>query len=275
MPITPAINAIEIAGLNLAYGSHTVLHNFNAAIKPGEFIGVFGPNGAGKSTLLKAVLGLNKPIDGKILVLGKAVKRGNTDIGYLPQMRSQLTHSQFSGRAIISAAIAGYRWGVPCISKQQHQEVTRVIELVEAEHYADRSYQQLSGGERQRLLLAQTLLNKPQILLLDEPLANLDPRYQESLIDLVQRLQQQLQITILFTAHDVNPLLGVMDRVLYLARGNAALGTVQEVITTDQLSALYGAPIEVINYQQRLFVISKERGIIDYGDHCCPHTEHV
>jgi len=275
MPTTPPVDAIVAQGLSLAYGAHGILHDFTASIHYGEFIGVFGPNGAGKSTLLKGILGLVKPCGGELKVLGKSIERGNTAIGYLPQMRSQLPHTQFSGRAIITAAIAGYRWGLPCISKQQYQEVEKVIALVEATHYADKPYQQLSGGERQRLILAQTLLNNPKVLLLDEPLANLDPRYQESLIELIQRLQRQLNITVLFTAHDVNPLLGVMDRVLYLARGNAAIGTVKQVITSEQLSALYQAPIEVVTHQQRLFVISKERGIIDYGDHCCPHTEHV
>ncbi|MDF2867777.1 MAG: znuB [Gammaproteobacteria bacterium] len=275
MPITPPVNAITAKGLSLAYGQQTILHDFSAQIQHGEFIGVFGPNGAGKSTLLKAILGLIKPSQGELLILDKPVKRGNICIGYLPQMRSQLPHTQFNGRAIISSAKLGYRWGMPRLSQAQQQEITRVIELVEAQDYVDRPFYQLSGGERQRLLLGQALLDNPQILLLDEPLANLDPRYQESLLDLVQRLQRQLKMTVLFTAHDVNPLLGVMNRVLYLARGNAALGTVQQVITSEQLSALYQAPIDVIQYQQRLFVISKERGIIDYGAHCCPHSEHV
>lgn len=275
MLITPPVNAIVAHDLSLAYGQQSILHDFTAQIRHGEFIGVFGPNGAGKSTLLKAILGLIRPSQGELFILDKPIKRGNIHIGYLPQMRSQLPYMQFNGRAIIASAKSGYRWGMPMLNRAQQQEITRVIELVEAQDYADRPFYQLSGGERQRLLLGQALLDNPQILLLDEPLANLDPRYQESLLDLIQRLQQQLKMTVLFTAHDVNPLLGVMNRVLYLARGNAALGTVQQVITSEQLSALYQAPIEVIRYQQRLFVMSKERGIIDYGAHCCPHSEHV
>lgn len=275
MPITPITSAIVANQLTIAYGQQTILRNFSAQIAYGEFIGVFGPNGAGKSTLLKCILGIKKPISGTIFVLNKPVTTGNQAIGYLPQMHGQFEQIHFSGRAVISSAIAGYHWGLPCISRKQKQAVERVIDLVEANHYADRPYKSLSGGERQRLSLAKTLLDNPKILLLDEPLANLDPRYQESLIDLIQRLQQQLKITVLFTAHDVNPLLGVMNRVLYLARGNAALGTVEQVITSEQLSALYQAPIEVIQHQQRLFVVSKERGIIDYGTHCCPHSDYA
>lgn len=267
--------AIVASNITLAYDQQPILRNFNAEIKYGEFIGVFGPNGAGKSTLLKSLLGLKKPIGGNLLVLNKPVRRGHPAIGYLPQMRNQVSHFQYSGRAVISAAIAGYRWGLPYLTKEQQQEVERVIDLVEANHYADRAYRTLSGGERQRLLLAKALLDNPKILLLDEPLANLDPRYQESLIELIQSLQQRLQITVLLTAHDVNPLLGVMNRVLYLANGNAALGTVQQVITSEQLSKIYQVPIEVIQHQDRLFVVSKERGIIDYGTHCCPHSNHV
>lgn len=275
-PILPTNSpAILAKQLKLGYDQAVILRAFDAAIYPGEFIGVFGPNGAGKSTLLKAILGLIKPVSGELLVLNKPVKRGNVNIGYLPQMRSQIAYTQFSGRMFVASAMNGNRWGAPYLTRAQQLEIDRVIQLVEAERYANRPLYQLSGGERQRLLLAQTLLGSPQILLLDEPLANLDPRYQESLVDLVQRLQRELKITVLFTAHDVNPLLGVMNRVLYLARGNAALGTVQQIITSEQLTALYQAPIEVIQHQNRLFVISKERGIIDYGTHCCPHTEHI
>jgi zinc/manganese transport system ATP-binding protein len=266
------VNAITAKNLCLGFDAKVLLQNFNAEIQHGEFIGVFGPNGAGKSTFLKAILGLIKPQAGELTLFGQMIQQGNTSIGYLPQMRYQLPHTRFNGRAIIGFAKQGFRWGLPNLSRQDKKEINQVIDLVDATGYVDRPFYQLSGGERQRILLAQALLDNPKILLLDEPLANLDPKYQESLLDLVQRLSRQLTITVLFTAHDVNPLLGVMNRVLYLARGNAALGSVQQVITSEQLTQLYGAPIEVIRHQQRLFVISQERGIIDDGAHCHAHA---
>lgn len=262
---TPAIVCEQ---LSLTYDDRRIINNFSAEIATGEFIGIFGPNGSGKTTLFRAILGLLKPSAGKIAVLNIPAQRGNSAIGYMPQMRSIASANNFSGRAVVSAAVHGYRWGLPLLTKPQQDEVSRVLTLVAADDFVDRPYAELSGGEKQRLLLAQVLLGNPQIVLLDEPLTNLDPRSQENLITLIQQIQQQLRVTVLFTAHDVNPLLGVMDRVLYLANGNGKLGTVDEVMTSEQLTALYGIPMEVIELKQRLFVFSREKGVTDHVTHC-------
>lgn len=263
------MSALVIDNLTLAYGSRTVIHNFAATIEQGEFIGIFGPNGAGKSTLLRAILGLITPAAGTIQVLGKPARRGHVAIGYVPQAHSLPTTAigQLSGTAHVLAASNSTRWGLPIIRKQQLQEVAWALSMVGAQDYATRPFAELSGGERQRLYLAQALLNHPQILLLDEPLANLDPHHQETFIDLVHHICSELKVTVLFTAHDLNPLLQVMNRIIYLARGNAAVGTVAEVVTNEKLSWLYGTAIEVIKHQQRLFVINQERGISADAEH--------
>lgn len=258
---------IALNNLNLTYSDRVIFRNFNADIERGEFIGIFGPNGAGKSSLLRAILGLLPPAGGTISVLGKPARRGNAAIGYIPQIREMIAGNHLSGRTRITASRNGFKWGIPLLNKQQKLEIEWALTLVEAQDCADRPFSQLSGGERQRLLLAQALLDHPQILLLDEPLTNLDPHHQETLIELVQRIRSQLNVTVLFTAHDVNPLLNVMNRVIYLAHGNAAIGPVEEVITSKKLSWLYGTPIEVVQYQQQLFVINAKSGINEYATH--------
>jgi zinc/manganese transport system ATP-binding protein len=252
--------AITIHQLTLAYGKRDIIRDFNANIECGEFIGIFGPNGAGKSTLLRAILGLASPASGYIHVLGKPTNKGNAHIGYMPQMHRPIQGGQLSSRTRLLATLNGFHWGLPLSGKKQRAKIDWALATVHASSYADRPFAELSGGERQRILLAQALLDKPKILLLDEPLTNLDPHHQETLIQLIKYIQQELNVTVLFTAHDVNPLLGIMNRVLYLARSNAAIGSVEEIITSEKLTWLYGSPIEVIHYHNRLFVISHERG---------------
>lgn len=252
--------AIDIKHLTLSYECRSIFQHFNAEIADGEFIGIFGPNGAGKSSLLRAILGLLTPSAGTINVLGQPAERGNSAIGYVAQSHTMQAAAQLSGRARVAAAYQGYRWGLPFISKTERQELTELLQLVDAQHFADRPFNTLSGGEKQRLFLAQALLNRPKILLLDEPLSNLDPGSQELLIALVQKIRTELNVTVLFTAHDLNPLLHVMDRIIYLAQGNAAIGSVTEIVTSEKLSWLYGIPIEVVRHNDRLFVVSHEHG---------------
>jgi zinc/manganese transport system ATP-binding protein len=242
--------------VTIARGGRIVLDEVSAAIRPGEFIGVFGPNGSGKSTLLRALLGLLQPLSGAIRVFGATPGRGNRAAGYLPQQRGAVADLPVRGRDFVASAWHGERWGLPLIGRRGRQQVERAIERVEAQALASRRLSQLSGGELQRLLLAQALLGEPKLLLLDEPLLSLDPHFQEAVIAMVRRIQQSEAITVLFTAHDLNPLLGVMDQVLYLGNGRAALGSVDEVITDEVLSRLYDMPIEVLRIKDRIVVVA-------------------
>lgn len=251
--------AITAQDITLGYDHNPTIQQFTANIPQGEFVGVFGPNGAGKTTLLHSLLGLIKPLKGTLQILGAPPRRGNPCIGYMPQYMPAL-HVKICGYALLAATIKGERWGLPFLSQQQQAQIHKVVELTGATTYVNKPFMQLSGGERQRLMLAQALLNNPHILLLDEPLANLDPHYQHLLVDLLKTIQKQLNITILFTAHDVNPLLEAMTSVLYLARGKAAIGTVAEVITSKTLTELYDSPIDVIQQNHRLFVVHSTTG---------------
>ncbi len=248
------MSAVRFAQVTLARGARTVLREVSFAIEAAEFVGVLGPNGAGKTSMMRAILGLLAPRSGTITVLGRPAARGNPAVGYMPQARGELG-LHLRGWDFVAAAGAA-RWGLPWRGRAERAAVDRALDLVDARALAARPLAALSGGERQRLLLAQALLGEPKLLLLDEPLISLDPHRQAEVVALVRAVQRRLGIAVLFSAHEVNPLLGAMDRVLYLGAGQAALGTVAEVITAPVLSRLYGTQIEVLELRGRLFVMS-------------------
>jgi zinc/manganese transport system ATP-binding protein len=258
--------ALEVDRVTLELGGREILNDASLTVHNGEFIGVLGPNGAGKTTLMRALLGLVPVRSGTIRVNGEAVMRGNASIGYMPQIRTGLANRRVLGRDFVVMAADGHRWGLPHRNARVRAEVERVLELVGARQLASRPLSELSGGERQRLLLAQCLLGNPRLLLLDEPLISLDPRHQTGVVELVRRVQRELNITVLFSAHELNPLLNSLDRVLYLGSGRAALGTVDEVISKPVLSRLYGSPIDVMRVNGRIFVMSGDVEI-DKLDH--------
>ena len=244
------IVAFERAALHL--GDRPILAGLSFTLRPGELVGLLGPNGAGKTTLLRAILGLVPPSTGSIQVFGRPATRGNPGIGYMPQTHTALP---LRGLDVLAASANGQRWGLPWPGPATRRDIARALDLVDATSLAQRPMADLSGGERQRLLLAQALLGAPRLLLLDEPLTHLDPAHQAALVALAARLRDELGLAILVSAHDLNPLLGAMDRVLYVAAGRATLGTVDEVVTGPSLTALYGTHIDVVRTQGRVFVL--------------------
>jgi zinc/manganese transport system ATP-binding protein len=260
------MDAIQFRDVCLTVGDRVILDAVILDIAPREFVGVLGPNGSGKTTLMRAVLGLVSPSRGTIHVLGRPAMRGNAAIGYLPQVRSSIAGLRLRGWDFVAGVVNGHRLGLPIASKAVQMEVEHALDLVGARALARRPLSEISGGERQRLLLAQALVGSPRLLLLDEPLINLDPNHQRGVVELAKKLQSELRITVLFSAHELNPLLGAIDRVLYLGRGHAALGTVDQVITGPVLSRLYGSEIEVVRLKDRIFVMS--------GSHDVEHQAH-
>lgn len=260
------MNTVELTGVTLGYPGQSILRDISLSLVAGEFVGLLGPNGAGKTTLLRAILGLVRPSAGNIQVLGAPVTRGNPHVGYMPQVRTTLAGSRITGQDFVASAAGGERWGLPLARAAARRDIAWALDLVDAAGLARRALADLSGGERQRLLLAQALLGRPKLLLLDEPLISLDPRHQQVVVALAQRLQAELQMTVLFSAHELNPLLGAMDRVLYLGSGHAAIGPVGEVVTGPILSRLYGAEIEVVRAAGRIFVL--------VGGHEAEHDAH-
>lgn len=249
------MSAVDIKNVTLARGERTILSDINASIREGEFVGVFGPNGSGKTTLLQAILGLVRPTTGEIRVFDRRPVGGNIT-GYLPQKRALAAQLRVCGWDFVASAFNGQRWGLPTLGTDGRKQVARVLEIVEATELADRPLSRLSGGELQRLLLAQALLGEPKLLLLDEPLISLDPHYQQAVVKLIKRIQRVYGMTVLFTAHQLNPLLGSMDRVLYLVNGRAVIGAVDDVINPEVLSKLYDMPIDVLRVNGRIIVLS-------------------
>jgi zinc/manganese transport system ATP-binding protein len=276
------MNVIDLDRASIRVRDRTVLSEITISVGAGEFIGVLGPNGSGKTTLMRTLLGLIKPSSGTVRVFGRAPRRGDAALGYVPQVRTVLPELRMRGLDVVASCLHGERWGIPTLRQADRRMIENTLAAVGARDLADRPLSEMSGGERQRLLLAQALIGSPQLLLLDEPLISLDPRHQEVVIDFVRRFGRERGITILFSAHELNQLLGVLDRVLYLGRGRAALGTIDEVVTAPVLSGLYGADIQVIHAEGHIFVMSQghnlERGNHLHDDLPRPphdHHEHV
>jgi len=262
---------VAMSDVSVSLGGKEILSKVSLEIAANEFIGLLGANGAGKTTLLRAILGMIPVTHGKLSVLGALAKPGNAAIGYMPQARSNLPETRLRGWDYVAATVNGHKLGLPFYAAGLHRKVDHALALVDATALAHRPLNELSGGEKQRLLLAQALVDEPRLLLLDEPLLNLDPGQQRHVVALVKDLQGELKIPVIFSSHEINPLLGAIDRVLYLGHGEAAIGTVREVITGPVLSRLYNAPIEVHRIAGRIFVMSDsvevERDAHRHDDH--------
>lgn len=252
------MSAIALERVSLSIAGKSILADVSLDIGEGEFIGVLGPNGAGKTTLMRAILGLLKATAGTVTVLGQPARRGNPLVGYLPQVRSTVPGLRLTGRDFVASSIQGSRFGLPFVDAAGRRELDDALEIVGAREIANQPFSEMSGGERQRLLFAQALIGRPRILLLDEPLISLDPRRQKVVVDLAKQLSRDLGITVLFSAHELSQLFGAIDRVLYLGNGQAALGTIDDVITAPVLSRLYGSDIEVVRAAGHIFVLSGE-----------------
>ena len=264
---------VELDNVMLRIGGRTVLADASFAINAGEFIGVLGPNGAGKTTLMRAILGLLPPSAGTLRVFGHTPQRGDRTIGYLPQVRTVLPDLRVRGLDFIGSSLHGERWGLPSLTHHDRGMIEATLDAVGARDLAKRPLSDMSGGERQRLLLAQALIGQPKLLLLDEPLISLDARHQEVAIKVVKQVCRERKITVLFSAHELNQLLGTLDRVLYLGNGQAVLGTVDEVVTTPVLSRLYGTEIQVVRADGHIFVMSRGRDV-ERTDHLHDHHDH-
>lgn len=249
---TPASSPrlVEVHDAAVVLGGRTVWSHVDATVAAGEFVAVLGPNGVGKSTLLKAVLGLIPLAHGSIRLLGQPPGQANNQVGYLPQRRSFDASLRIRGVDVVRLGLDGDRWGLPLPGRRARAAKARVralVELVGAAGYAHRPIGQLSGGEQQRLLIAQALARAPKLLLLDEPLDSLDLPNQAAVAALISRIARTENVAVMIVAHDVNPILTYLDRVIYLGRGGAVSGTPAEVITAETLTRLYGTPIEILS----------------------------
>jgi zinc/manganese transport system ATP-binding protein len=256
-------------------GGRVIWANLTLAIAPGEFVALLGPNGVGKSSLVKAALGLLPLAAGSARILGRLPGQSGHEIGYLPQRRSFDPGLRIRGVDVVRLGSDGDRWGVPVPGgtrylrsrRRAQQRVDEVIELVGAAPFASRPIGEVSGGEQQRLLIAQALVRRPKLLLLDEPLDSLDLPNQAAVAALVSRICRQEAVTVLLVAHDVNPILPYLDQVVYIARGGAVSGSPAEVINSETLTELYSTPIEVLRTSDgRLVVVGQPEAPAHHSD---------
>jgi zinc/manganese transport system ATP-binding protein len=247
---------LGVEGISVALSGRPILDDVSFSVRAGEFTGLIGSNGAGKTTLLRVILGLERPTSGNIVVLGAPRGRRNRSMGYVPQKIVLDPDMPLRARDLVALGIDGTRFGIPLPSRQRREAVDEMLHAVDAEAFADARVGTLSGGEQQRVLIAHALIGRPQLLLLDEPLANLDLKSGQEVVTLLDRIAAEQQIAVLLSAHEMNPLLPVMDRIVYLAGGRAASGTTEEVVRDDVLSALYGYEVHVHTLHGRILVVA-------------------
>jgi len=241
---------LAVDGVSVRLGGREVLHDVRFTITPGEFVGLIGSNGAGKTTLLRVILGLLTPAAGEVRISGRA------GIGYVPQKIELDPDMPLRARDLVGLGLDGQRFGIPLPSRSRRKLVDEMLRAVGAEHIAGARVGHLSGGEQQRVLIAHALISRPGLLLLDEPLANLDIASEQEVVALLARIAREQRIAVLISAHDMNPLLPVMDRTVYMAEGRAASGPTEEVVRGEVLSRLYGRHVDVIRVHDRVLVVA-------------------
>lgn len=264
MPATPAAATVRHAAshqepllhvdrVDVRVGGRSILDQVDFQVRPGEFTGLIGSNGAGKTTLLRVILGLQHPTGGRVR-FGEG-RHGRVSLGYVPQKVLLEPDVPLRARDVVALGIDGHRFGIGLPSRRRRELVEEMIAAVDATRFADARVGELSGGEQQRILIAHALVSRPELLLLDEPLANLDLGSAHEVVQLLAGIAREQQIAIVLSAHEMNPLLPVMDRIVYIAGGRVASGSTDDVITTPVLSRLYGHHVDVVRVHNRVLVV--------------------
>ncbi len=254
---------LQVQNASLSFDQRVIWHDLNLEIQPGEFVAVIGANGSGKSMLLKSILGQQALSSGSIEFLGKPSRHGNTQIGYVPQHRAIDSGLPLKVVDAVRFGLDGHSFGLPVPSAKKKALALEALAQVDAAHLAQTPIGELSGGEMQRVRVAQAVISHPKLILADEPLSALDLHHQQVVSELVHQQSERFGAAVLFVTHDVNPIIDYVDRVLYLAQGRYSIGTADEVLQSDVLSALYGTEIDVVRNQGRVVVL----GAHDHDHH--------
>jgi zinc/manganese transport system ATP-binding protein len=256
---TPAASTgspvLAVASAGVRLGGRQILDDVSFSVGAGEFVGLIGSNGAGKTTLLRVILGLQAST-GQVTIAGAAGAGRRGLIGYVPQKIYLDPDMPVRARDLVGLGLDGHRLGIPLPSRRKRQLADEMLAAVDASGFADQRVGSLSGGEQQRVMIAHALISKPRLLLLDEPLANLDITSAQEIITLLAKICREQHVAVLISAHEMNSLLPVMDRIVYMAGGRAASGTTAEVIREDVLSKLYGHHVDVLHVHGRILVVA-------------------
>jgi zinc/manganese transport system ATP-binding protein len=254
---------LRLDRVDVQLGGREILRDVSFSIQPGEFTGLIGPNGAGKTTLLRVILGLQQVTSGSVLLDGSPRPARDASIGYVPQKLAIDPDMPLRVRDVVSLGVDGNRFGISLPSRARRARVAEMLAAVGAERYADARIGELSGGEQQRVMIAHALISRPRLLLLDEPLANLDISSEQGIVSVLARLARAEGVAVLLSAHDMNPLMPVMDRIVYVAGGRVAVGSADEVVQPEVLSRLYGRHVDVIRVHGRILVVAAPEGFDD------------
>jgi zinc/manganese transport system ATP-binding protein len=257
---------LSIQAATFGFDERPLWSNLNLDVAQGEFIAIIGSNGSGKTSLLRAILGQEQLTSGQILLDGKPVTTGSRKIGYIPQSRSVDAHTPLLARDLLTMGLNGHRFGLPFTSRKDRARVEHILGCIDGQALAKLPVGQLSGGQLQRFRVGQAVVDEPDLILADEPLSALDLAQQRTLADLIDQERKDHSAAVLFVTHDVNPVLEMVDRVLYLANGAFKIGTPDEVLRSDVLSELYGTPVDVVRNQGRIAVL---------GAHGADHEHHA
>lgn len=248
--------AVSVRGAALSFGSRTIWRDLDLDVAPGEFVAVLGPNGSGKTSLLRMVLGQLAPSAGTVEVGGAPARLGTECIGYVPQQKTMDSGVRLRGVDLVGLGVDGHRWGLGWRHRaDRRRRVDAAIDQVGAREFATAPLDSLSGGEQQRLRVAQALAGDPRVLLCDEPLLSLDMANQRLVAELVDRRRREHGTAVLFVTHEINPILPLVDRILYLVDGGFRIGTCDEVMTAPVLSELYGTQVDVLRVRGRIVVV--------------------
>jgi zinc/manganese transport system ATP-binding protein len=249
----------------VSFGERTLWDGLDLDVAPGEFVTVLGPNGSGKTTLVRVLLGLLPLTAGEVRIAGRPPHRGSPSIGYVPQQKALDPDLPLRGRDLVGLGLDGHRFGIGFRGRRERRErVAAALAAVGGSAYADAPVGRLSGGEQQRLRVAQALVGGPDVLLCDEPLLSLDLSHQRTVTRLIDERRRAAGTAVLFVTHEINPVLPLVDRVLYLVNGRFRIGPPEEVMTSEVLSELYGTRVDVLRVRGRLVVVGAE----DHGEHC-------
>lgn len=261
---------LSIRGASLGYGDRLLWSGLDLDVVAGQFVAVLGPNGSGKTSLLRAILGTQELTSGSIEILGEPVRRGHRSVGYVPQQHLADRGTPLRARDFLALGIDGNRFGLPLPSAGRRRRVDAMLDTVSARSFASTRIGSLSGGEQQRLRVGQALIGESSLLLCDEPLISLDLHQQRSVSDLIDESRRDQDRAVLMITHDVNPVLDMVDTVVYLANGQALVGSVDDVFTDEVLTDLYGTPVEVVRARGRILVV----GLPDHAYEGHEHAPH-
>lgn len=246
---------VELGDACLDYGERPMWQHLDLTVAQGEFLAVLGPNGSGKTSLIKVLLGLTKLSSGSVRVCGVMPHRGGRVIGYIPQQKGFDRDLPVRGVDLVGFGLDGHRWGIRLPNARRRRRVQQAVASVGATGFARSPIGTLSGGEQQRLRVAQALVGEPRLLLCDEPLLSLDLKHQRQIVELIDDQRHASDISVLFVTHEINPILPIADRVLYLVGTRWAVGTPDEIMTSAVLSELYETDVEVLEVGGRILVL--------------------